>query len=743
MANVKNFFKSVGNWFKNHVPTRRRIIQVYAALLTNANFKGFAASEIYKNTSEVTAYTKNLCTPGLNCYSCPGAVAACPLGALQNSLGSANKTTPYYIFGILALFGLLLARTICGFLCPFGFIQDMLYKVKSPKVKKSVYTRLLSYLKYVFLVTLVIAVPLIYHSVPGFCKYICPAGTSLGAGGLLANDVNSNFYGMLKYLFTWKFVLLVICIVACIFIYRAFCRFICPLGAIYGFFNKIALLGVKLEKSKCIDCGMCISKCKMDIKHVGDHECINCGECISVCPTKAISWKGGKLFLEPTSVAVTAANTPVKEEAAPALSSILASGTTVQVANENVVTETTTVEPVPATEVKADAPVEVAPVAEVKEVAPVAAPKAKAEKPVKKAEYTRKKSSKILEIVAWSLATILLVSAIIYYNTLPTLADTSGAQIENFTAKIYNTAYENEGEEFNLYDTYYSTAYTSDRMPMMLVFWFANNDESINYIDQLGEIYEEIQKSANLVVIHINDVRASAEDANSKIVEHGWDKYNVPFIQEPEDIDLYNECGGNGSYPMTVFLNINLRFYSNDFGTLTAEEITNQIKEVQESTIIYSVGDFLPDLTVKTYESSYKEGEITMSSTLGKVLVLNFWYVQCTPCVAELPFIEEVNKEFGDDVVVVALHANDEDQVNAQAFINAKGWSNWKTVFAKDVGANIGTNDIFTMLGGKGAYPITIVVNTEGIISFAKMGSITHNELTTAVQNALTSEAQN
>ncbi|MCH5152300.1 MAG: 4Fe-4S binding protein, partial [Clostridiales bacterium] len=125
--------------------------------------------------------------------------------------------------------------------------------------------------------------------------------------GLLANEVNSDFYSMLTYLFSWKFVLLVLCIILCIFVYRGFCRFFCPLGAIYGFFNRIALLGVKLEKSKCIDCGMCISQCKMDIREVGDHECINCGECIPVCPTKAISWKGGKLFLEPTSYAVTGA----------------------------------------------------------------------------------------------------------------------------------------------------------------------------------------------------------------------------------------------------------------------------------------------------------------------------------------------------------------------------------------------------------------------------------------------------
>jgi polyferredoxin len=122
-----------------------------------------------------------------------------------------------------------------------------------------------------------------------------------GAVALLAHPDNADYFGMLGYLFTWKFALLVLFIVAMIFIYRFFCRFFCPLGAIYGFFCKVSMLGIKFDKSKCVDCGKCIQTCKMDIKHVGDHECINCGECIPVCPTKAISWKGSKIFVKSTT----------------------------------------------------------------------------------------------------------------------------------------------------------------------------------------------------------------------------------------------------------------------------------------------------------------------------------------------------------------------------------------------------------------------------------------------------------
>ncbi|MDE7463489.1 MAG: 4Fe-4S binding protein, partial [Clostridiales bacterium] len=268
-------------WWARHKPTKRRLIQIYSLLLYNAYIKGFIKGEIF------TGLTKTACVPGLNCYSCPGAVAACPLGALQNALTGTGHGGAYYVLGILLLYGLIFGRTICGFLCPMGLGQDLLYKIRTPKLKKSRVTRILSYLKYVILAVLVIGIPIIYAidktAVPGFCKYICPAGTLEGAFMLLLHPDNDSLYRMLGVLFSWKTVVLVCVFTASIFIYRFFCRFLCPLGAIYGLFNKFALLGIKVNRDKCTHCGKCLNKCKMDIKHVGDHECINCGECISVC----------------------------------------------------------------------------------------------------------------------------------------------------------------------------------------------------------------------------------------------------------------------------------------------------------------------------------------------------------------------------------------------------------------------------------------------------------------------------
>ena len=61
MNRIKSFFIKIK-------PSRRKIIQLYAALLFNANMKGFVNGEIFKGLS------KSLCLPGLNCYSCPGAI---------------------------------------------------------------------------------------------------------------------------------------------------------------------------------------------------------------------------------------------------------------------------------------------------------------------------------------------------------------------------------------------------------------------------------------------------------------------------------------------------------------------------------------------------------------------------------------------------------------------------------------------------------------------------------------------
>ncbi|MEE1087122.1 MAG: 4Fe-4S binding protein [Schaedlerella sp.] len=266
-------------WMKEK---KRRLTQVICALLYNCNFAGFVDGKIYKGGA------KMVCVPGLNCYSCPGAIASCPIGSLQSSLVSAKYKLPYYILGMLLLMGVVFGRFICGFLCPFGFFQELLYKIPTKKISKGRWSEWLSCLKYIILVVFAVAIPLTM-AVPGFCKYICPAGTLDAGIPLLV--MNEELRQMVGGLFFWKIFLLALIVGTAIFIFRSFCRFLCPLGAFYSFFHKIAFVGVKIDGEKCNGCGKCIRKCKMDVKKVGDQECVQCGECIKCCPTNALSFK--------------------------------------------------------------------------------------------------------------------------------------------------------------------------------------------------------------------------------------------------------------------------------------------------------------------------------------------------------------------------------------------------------------------------------------------------------------------
>ena len=277
-------------------PETRRLVQLYAALLYNANLKGFIDGHIYSGN------LKAVCVPGFNCYSCPGAIASCPLGALQNALNAAGHTAPWYVLGILALFGVILGRTICGWICPLGLIQELLHRIPTRKIRKSRITRALSWLKYVFLAVFVIVLPIWYGAgkgmiLPAFCKYICPAGTLEGGVGLLQNPANATSFYQLNILFTRKWVIMLLIGLACAFCYRSFCRFVCPLGALYGFFNRFSLTGIRVNPDRCNGCGLCVTKCGMDVKHVGDHECISCGRCIPDCARGAISLQCGKITL--------------------------------------------------------------------------------------------------------------------------------------------------------------------------------------------------------------------------------------------------------------------------------------------------------------------------------------------------------------------------------------------------------------------------------------------------------------
>lgn len=276
MDKLKNLFKS------------RNTIQAFATFLTNVHLPNFLKGTLYNGR------IKQVCVPGLNCYSCPAATGACPIGAFQAVVGSSKFSFSYYITGILIFFGIMFGRFICGFFCPFGWLQDLLHKIPTKKFS----TRKLKFMrciKYGILIIAVIALPILIAnhagiSIPYFCKYICPQG--ILEGGSPLSLANSSIRTALGSLFTWKLLILAIIIVLSVLFYRPFCKWLCPLGAFYSLFNRFSILNYKVNEETCISCGKCSRVCKMDVdisKNTSHTECIRCGNCIKACPAKAIS----------------------------------------------------------------------------------------------------------------------------------------------------------------------------------------------------------------------------------------------------------------------------------------------------------------------------------------------------------------------------------------------------------------------------------------------------------------------
>ena len=261
----------------------RLLIQVIYTIVTNGYAYGYLNGKIYKGP------LKYACVPGLNCYSCPGAVGSCPIGALQAALNERKVQVTFAVLGFLFIFGSVFGRFVCGWLCPFGLVQDLLHKIPVFRKRKQLpHHGILKYGKYVVLFGLVIVGSSFVFTglakVPAFCKYLCPSGTFMGAIPLLS--ANADLRAQVGGLFYWKLAVLIAIVLLSVKVYRPFCQYLCPLGAIYGWFNRFRLVQIRWEKDACTSCMACKKACPVDLppEQISvSAECIKCGKCVDAC----------------------------------------------------------------------------------------------------------------------------------------------------------------------------------------------------------------------------------------------------------------------------------------------------------------------------------------------------------------------------------------------------------------------------------------------------------------------------
>ncbi|MDO4493792.1 MAG: 4Fe-4S binding protein [Clostridia bacterium] len=269
---------------------KRKALQIAAFGFTNA-----APGNFLKGTIDKGAW-KRFCAPGMNCYSCPAAKLACPIGALQAVNGSMDFSFSFYVVGLILAVGALTGRFLCGWLCPFGLVQELLHKLPTKKFRLP---KPLTYVKYILCAVFVFLLPVLYVNfmgmgAPAFCQYLCPVGTLEGGIPLLI--ANESLRQLMGPLFWWKALLLAVTLTGCVFICRFFCKLACPLGALLGLMNRISAWHLEVDATACVHCGRCAAACPMDVDPVakpGSCECIRCGKCKAVCPTGALRFRFG------------------------------------------------------------------------------------------------------------------------------------------------------------------------------------------------------------------------------------------------------------------------------------------------------------------------------------------------------------------------------------------------------------------------------------------------------------------
>ena len=229
---------------------------------------------------------KWLCNPVLSCHSCVLAWFACPVGVFVHYSG--YHAFPFFAIGTVLLIGVLVGRLFCGWVCPFGFLTDMLHKIPSPKFNMPGWT---AYIKYGVLGAGVIGLPFVFGESTNwsFCR-VCPAS----AVQVTVPNLILGAYGEIGLGTVVKLAVLAGVLVLAIMSSRSFCKVFCPIGAMLAPLNYVSFWVVKPPHPACADCAKCDRACPsgnepssrilagLPANRAAD--CIVCHDCRNACP---------------------------------------------------------------------------------------------------------------------------------------------------------------------------------------------------------------------------------------------------------------------------------------------------------------------------------------------------------------------------------------------------------------------------------------------------------------------------
>lgn len=236
---------------------------------------------------------------------CPAASLSCPIGIIGQLC--ALGVVPVLAIASIFIAGGLVGSLVCGWACPFGFLQDLLSKVPLPKFR---IPNWMGYGRYAVLVVLVIGLPYVmgmygqpYEQQKATICAWCPAGaTEAGIPAMVSaairGDIVVSADGFVDsagaLLLGWKkSAIIVAFFVAAMVAFRPWCTIFCPLGGFLSLFNHISVLHLRFEHKACTQCNTCRSRCaygvELDIA-VNTPRCLRCLECTTcgaISPTLA------------------------------------------------------------------------------------------------------------------------------------------------------------------------------------------------------------------------------------------------------------------------------------------------------------------------------------------------------------------------------------------------------------------------------------------------------------------------